>query len=188
MKTPEKPVAKRRRFRVGFGTIIGLVGAVCVLIYGKLTEPKKTDINAGRIVFEADSQGHMRRVDTQSSSPAMPRPPLWKPEPSFLLKNEAELKLSAVQKRSIQTLDSAWRRDQTELKHSMQQMTTETQKTPGEHGVTITHLQKSMSDYSDLSRIYDTRRKDYWTQALKILTDRQSKVLNDISAIAMKAR
>ena len=182
MGAQTSPSARRRWLRLGPGTIIALIVAVAALASGRLNEPNKAALSAGRVVYEADAQGRMRRVDAAAPPPrplALPR--LWKPEPRMVLDRQSELHLTSGQRRTVAALDAGWRHDRAQLEAEMQPIATRAGQGAGAEsetqGVSMAQLRQGLADYSELSRAYDARRADYWQRAVAVLTARQRRTM-----------
>lgn len=167
-----------RLFRFGPGTIIALLIAAAALIVRASGTQANTSANAGRITYQADSQGHLQPVDAGRGTPiAAPVRPLWKPEVSLLLLDGYGLYLSSAQKTSIHKLDDAWRRDKADLEASMRNASTGAavmmEHPTNDRGAPLQLIQRGLSDYSAISREYDTRRADYWLRGYGLLNKEQ---------------
>lgn len=137
------------------------------------------DTNAGRIVFEADSQGHLRRVDAPTVK-GDARPRLWKPEPSLLLDHAAALKLDARQRGRIEAQNAAWQMEKARLEQEISRaasVATGSGQAMAGRNLSATQITENLNVYSRLSRQYDERRSDYWRQALSVLTAEQQETL-----------
>lgn len=188
MKSLNDPDKKRPWFRIGPGFILALVIAAAIIAWGQL--PNKTPYapGAGSLVWEADAQGHLRRVSAPTAVKQAPLPPLWKPEVSLLLERASELHLSGAQRSRLTTLNTAWQREKTEMeavlnRSSVEAHTVLEHATP-ERPASATQIMNNLSDYSTLSAEYDARRAAFWVQGCAVLTAEQKKAFEKLGEAA----
>jgi hypothetical protein len=113
-----------------------------------------------------------RRLQAQTSESI---PPLWKPEPAFLISQAETLGLESRQVEAIRSLDIAWQKEKSRLLAEMERFQGEVQDRSTEPG-----LRSQMEEYSDLSRAFDSARRSYWGAAEDLLTLAQAKRLQEI--------
>lgn len=181
---------KRAHLRVGPVTLLAVVMAAAIL-YGQVMRPQPSVAGAGQIVYEADTQGHLRRVATPTISPNMVLP-LRKPEVSLLLDHDSELNLRPEQHKQVQELNMGWLREKAGLEQQINRAAGDAgtllkQATP-EHGAAPAMVVSSLRDYSVLSAEYDQRRAAYWAKATELLTPAQRHQLNNMRQSAGKRR
>jgi len=97
-----------------------------------------------------------------------PPPPLWKPEPELLLLNP-NLRLDKAQRTAIELIDRRWRAERQDLRTAMEPF----QQAPS--STAVANIQRSLEDYSQLSRAYDARRATAWSEGLAVLSPEQRK-------------
>src|SRR6185503_8016423 len=115
------PPGRRRRFWFGPGTLMALLTAGAILSLRTADRPAEAGISAGRINYQADGLGHMRKVDGGSGAAvSSPSRPLWKPEVSLLQEHRRELHLTSPQMKGIGVLDEAWRGERAALQTAIQ--------------------------------------------------------------------
>lgn len=186
MKTYHPPDTRRRWFPIGPGLIFALIIAALGAV-GLCT--RHAPPNAGNIVWEADAQGRLRRVNAPTNEP-IPVPRLWKPEVGVLLAHGSELRLDARQSVALNKLNENWLREKAMLEQEIKQVTSDThrifERSSAEHGVSVTQVAHSLGDYSAFSQRYNQRRAVYWTQAVAILSGGQRQRLNKIEEEARK--
>ena len=175
---------KGRWLRLGPGTILAVLAAIGIALAGRFTKPQSPDPNAGRVVFEADAKGHLRRVGAPSGQATAP-PRLWKPDPSFLLEHAPALKLDPRQRAKIEAHRTAWLMEKARLEQEIARATSGAtarvhNATPG-HNVSTSQVTDNLKDYSMLSRRYDERRADYWRKSLSLLTTEQQESLSTVA-------
>lgn len=176
---------KRRWYRLGPVTILALIAAVGILFAGRFAKSPLPDPNVGRIVFEADAKGHLRRLDAPSGllHTALP---LWKPVPGFLLEHAQELNLNSRQRKEIERMNSAWLSEKALLEqrisYAASDANTHLHISDSSQNVSALKVTDSLKDYSRLSREYDERRADSWRRSLALLTTKQQESLNRIKA------
>ncbi len=190
LQTNTHKLGKCQRLRIGPGTLLAVVVAAAIL-YGQVMRPQPTAAGTSQIVYEADAQGHLRRVAAPTMSPTTV-PPLWKPEISFLLDHDGELNLRLDQRKQMNTLNMAWLREKSALEQQINRAATDAdtllkQATP-EHGAAPAMVASSLSDYSALSAEYDQRRAAYWAKAAGLLTPTQLHQLDNVRPSAGKRR
>jgi hypothetical protein len=178
----------------GPGTVGAALIALAIITTGVLNRQPAQGLNAGRVAFEADGQGRMRRVEKVLANTGEPGPvaPLWKPEVSLLNENAYALNLSTAQQQKLTPLDESWRREKALLLAGMDQASAQTTQAAGTaqslRGVPLSVIKQSLGDYSSLSRQYDERRRDYWAQATTPLSPAQRDKLDAVGASARKAK
>lgn len=176
----ERTLEKRRGWRIEPRTAIALIVGFAV-VYSQVTRP--SDMNAGRIVYEADTNGQMQRVATPSVS-KQALPPLWKPEVHLLVEHQGELNLTAEQWKILQQLDVEWTREKTHWQRQLGLATTETdtllKHTTPERSASLSMVSNNLKDYSRLSQEYNQRRAAYWGQASGLLTNSQRGQLDSL--------
>lgn len=185
--------APRQWFSFGPGTLIALLAALMLILSGQLTKKPPPDPNAGRIVYEADESGKLRRVEAPSGTARAFSIP-WKPEASFLLEHASALKLDEGQRKQLKELQVRWFREKAALQQAIQGALSEAgarlqrakQASHTTQGVSPTQIVSSLQDYSALSRRYDERRAHYWAQATALLTEAQRQQLEKIAAFARR--
>jgi hypothetical protein len=184
---------RRKRVWFGPGTVAGLVLALGIIVTGALNRPPDQGLDAGRVAFETDGRGGMRRVEGPLTTVSEARPviPLWKPEVALLSDNAAALSLSEAQRTKLGAVDRAWRREKAALLAEMDRTSAQTSQaasaTQSERGAPLGLIREGMTDYSALSRQYDERRRDYWAQATTLLTPAQRTKLDALQAAATYA-
>ena len=190
LQTNVHKLDKRARLRIGPGTLLAVVVAAAIL-YGQVMRPQPTAAGTGQIVYEADAQGHLRRVATPTMS-SDKLPPLWKPEVSLLLNQDGEINLRPEQRKQVNTLKMEWLREKSALEQQIERAATDAdtllkQATP-KHGAAPAMVASSLRDYSALSAEYDQRRADYWVKATGLLTPAQFHQLDNMRQSAGKRR
>lgn len=88
-------------------------------------------------------------------------PPLHKPEPSELLARN----LTPSQRRRIQEISATWEAEKKSLLASLSQASGNK---PGRQD--LASLKSGLFGYSELSRLYNTRREAAWQKALAVAT------------------
>ena len=184
MKSNISFLNKRRWFLFGPGTILALLAAVGIAVSGRLARQATLDPNAGRIVFEADSQGKMQPIGAPSHKVA-PLPALWKPEPGLMLAHTSELKLQLEQCKKITKLNADWIAEKANLQEQIAKSaataSTSVHSKTMHHDISVTQVTSSLTEYSQLSRDYDVRRADYWQRSLAILSNYQQQYLGKLA-------
>jgi hypothetical protein len=160
------------------------LGVAIYLIATGWFRPQTSSINgAGRIVYEADATGRMRRVEKPSIS-SVPMPRLWKPEPREIGRQAPALSLDSRQRRQVEAIDAAWQREKAEIEGEINRLLggrigespAGGRSSPSQEGgkaISLAGIQPELEAYSSLSRHYDVRRNHYWTQAEALLTPAQ---------------
>ena len=173
--TSEERAPRRRWLRLGPGTILAMAIAAAILISGRLSQPPTVGPDAGKIAYESDSAGKMRRVDTPATV-AEAVPPLWKPEPSLLLDRDKGLALTDSQRKELRSLSTRWLKHKESLNRQIEQASAGagTLRRSGS-SASIGALRESLAGYSELSREYDAVRSQYWQLSLSLLTASQRK-------------
>lgn len=176
---------KQRRLRLGVGTAMALLLGIGLAVTGRLATSPNLSPTAGRVVFEADAQGKLRRVDASSKQEA-PLFPLWKPEPSFLLINAQALNLNTPQRAEIGALIAQWSGEKSRMERGIEVAlsgaNSSLQNTKSGEGVSAASVKENLKDYSQLSREYEERRADVWRHSLSFLTAKQQANLNSLMA------
>ena len=190
MSSPDPPNIKRSRLRIGPGLLLALVIAGAILASGSLFDNKHTDPAAGNIVWEADAQGHLRRVHAVATVKQAPLPRLWKPEVGLLVRDAVQLVLTTAQRARLEALDAAWQHDRAQLETQMSAASADaqavvTRATP-ERAASATQILQRLGDYSTLSTQYDLRRTSYWMQGTALLTPEQHKTLERLTEAAQR--
>jgi hypothetical protein len=146
---------------------------------GQLDRPDPA--SGGRIVYEADAQGRLQKVDRPGGPPAQGAAPLWKPTPEFLLEHSAALKLSRSQAAGIQKLAADWNREKIALESRIEVAAhgfgEEVSAFGADRRLSTGMITTGLGEYSLLSRHYSERRQATWQQALALLEPAQSKLL-----------
>jgi hypothetical protein len=182
VKQTNQTSAKRRWFLLGPGTILALVVGVAIVATNRLANRPPADPNAGRIVYEADAQGRMRRVTTPSTvRRPLPRP--WKPEVSLLLERASVLKLDAGQIKELTALNSAWLREKAALLHEIERAASGARP---QGSASASQITAGLGDYSRLSQQYNERRANYWRRAVAKLTGEQVQTFDRLTDAARK--
>lgn len=101
-----------------------------------------------------------------SAAKSPPPPPLWKPEPERLLSNPS-IQLSTKQRAAIELIDRRWRAERRDMHSAMEPF----QQAP--NSTAVAKIQRSLEDYSQLSRAYDARRASAWAECLAVLSAEQ---------------
>lgn len=114
-----------------------------------------------------------QRLGAKATNEAVP--PLWKPEPDFLLARGEALGLEPRQVDAIRALDASWQREKARLLAEMERFQGRVQDRSTEPG-----LRTQMESYSDLSRSFDSARRSYWGAAEDLLTPVQAKRLQEL--------
>jgi len=173
---PKPAAAKRPWWRPGPGAIVALVVAAAIVAW-QISRPPGPD--AGRITYEADANGRLRRVDRPSlrNAARTAPPPFWKPEAHLLLERDRELRLTATQRAALRKLDAKWKLEKARLQQRLAENTREAntllQRAAPEHGASLTAVRTGLEDYSRLSEEYDGRRAGFWMRARGLLTSLQ---------------
>ncbi|HET6385870.1 MAG TPA: hypothetical protein VFJ58_20965 [Armatimonadota bacterium] len=180
MRTRTKKELNPRRLWFGPGALLALGGAVALVASGWLASPQP-GVNAGRLVYEADAHGQMRRVDPslpRTASAPKPLPPLWKPEPAWLLKQSTRLGLTAPQMKKMSALQTSWQQVKRGLQHDMAEIAARTlHPEKGNSRIPLAAVQQGMAGYSELSREYDAQRSGAWVQGLSLLSGGQRRMV-----------
>jgi hypothetical protein len=171
---------------------VALVSALAIIVAGRFAKSPSElpDPNAGRIVFEADALGHLRRVKAPSESGrALPR--LWKPEVGFMLANASSLRLDSRHRILIAAQNAGWLMEKNRLEREISRVTSGAiaplQKLPSQN-MSAVEVTENLKDYSQLSRKYDERRANYWRQSLSVLTAGQQESLAKIEETARRTK
>ena len=190
MKSEAATKSKRPRL-LGPGTLVALAAAIGILAYERPGGQTPPDSGAGRIVYEADAHGKMRKVSA-ATTPAEIPPPLSKPEVGLLLQNSANLRLDTSHKQHIEALEVNWQREKSGIEASLRRALSDAEgrRTGAQayHSASASRITESLSDYSRLSHQYNERRAFYWRQALAVLTTRQKSLLEGITEKDRKGR
>ena len=189
-RSESRQAAKRPRPRVGPGILLAAaVGAI--LLYGQVTRPQSSAALSGQIVYEADAQGHLRRV-AAPSTPAAQIPTLWKPEVGRLLEHDSQLNLRSEQRAKLKALNTQWQRGKAEfeqqIQHSLEDARAALKRTTPEHTASPATVAGSLSDYSALSAQYDQQRMAYWAKAVGFLTPAQRGQIDSLRQLAGKQK
>lgn len=179
------------RFRPFTLVALAMGGAI---VYTQFNAP--ADNTPGRMIYEADGQGRVRRVAEPSARTVVKTalPPLWKPEISFLLAHARKLHLTKGQHKMLRELDTAWEQENVSWQQQMRSATGDAdallQQADKNKGVSLSLIANSLSDYSRLSEGYDRSRASYWQHAISVLTADQRRQLDTLprSAQPQKAR
>ncbi|MGC8669369.1 MAG: hypothetical protein ACP5VE_14785 [Chthonomonadales bacterium] len=170
-RTPK--VGGRRSLMVfGPGTIAALAVGGFLVVAGRLVQPPLQDKAAGRVVFQADASGKLKRVSAPAADAIAQ--PLWKPEPNTLLAQKARLHLTSSQLQQIRAVNDAWRRQKADLMEAMNRAVAAAKPSGA---VSASQISAGLKDYSDLSREYNARREFAWRMALAVLKPQQMKNL-----------
>lgn len=136
-----------------------------------------TSAGQGRIAYEADVRGQLRKVDAARSAASLAPPPLWKPEASLLLARSTEMSLTPDQIRRIGRIARAWQDRKESLVRQMSAETETAEKDLTAHKsanrASIATIRGRFADYSEVSRAYDRARRESWLSALGLLTESQ---------------
>jgi hypothetical protein len=148
-----------------------LVGIVAFGLYSYATQAKPSQ----SAYFESDASGRLKPVDrmTQATQPTVP---LWKPEPSFLLEHSKQLSISKGQAERIALLHATWTRAKKDLLGQIQSATSRL-KLDGSTRISIANSRDDLSEYSNLSREFQSRRDSAWQESIAVLDDVQCKTL-----------
>jgi hypothetical protein len=179
----EAAAARRPWWRPGPATLFALVVGAGIVWWQM---PRPSESATGRLAYEADASGHLRRVDSPAlfpgSQPAAPA--LWKPEVPLLLARGQELRLTASQGEAIHRLEADWRAEKADWQRRLGDASGKAdallQRPTPEHGASLTAVRSGLEDYSRLSEEYDRRRAGYWMQATALLTSTQRQQLDQI--------
>ncbi len=181
----------KRRFRLGPGTVIALVAALGIGIYGQIGDRRAQAPGVGKTVYEADAAGRMQRLDAPPTSSAKP-PPLWKPEVGLLLQHASELQIDGPGMQRIEALDTAWKWEKAGMEEALRNAVStaagKRQEAQGVHSASALQITGSLSDYSRLSHQYNAQRTIYWQNALATLTTKQKSLLEGITEKDRKGR
>jgi hypothetical protein len=109
-----------------------------------------------------------RPIKPLASQLPAPSHPLFKPDPDRLLAQSA-LNLSSEQRTQIQSIESKWLTEKAKLLQAMSGY----QPKQGR----ADQISGNLEGYSELSRTYDTTRRNYWIQACAILNATQRKAV-----------
>lgn len=88
----------RRRLIFGPGTIMGIVGAVIVLVVGYFTDQTRKPATEG----SAGTGGAPAGLTLTAGAPE------WRPEPALILHRAGELRLKPDQRRRVEGLNATW--------------------------------------------------------------------------------
>lgn len=179
MKAKSHPAQPRRWILLGPGTVMAMVAALYLIGSGWLSSRRQNADTSSRVVYQADTLGHLKKVEAPFEHAVAPGSPrrLYKPEVGSLLDQTQDLHLQPSQQRRITALAVLWSRDKADLAKAMQGATSGVvgnleNAHPG-RGAAVALVQHDLGDYSALSRQYDARRADYWLRGLAILTPKQ---------------
>jgi hypothetical protein len=177
LKAHTQPARQRPEFRFGLGTLIAVIAVVSILASGWLKDKNPPSLLAGQIVYEADAQGRMRRVDAPSASVQIAPPRLWKPEVALLLERAPDLQLTPAQRQKVRALNASWlqekRRLQSEIEQAASGAAESLQAARLGKSLSLAQIRQGLGDYSSLSQTYDARRVNYWALAMALLTAQQ---------------
>lgn len=179
-RSPDRSRDRTRPGRIWFGPGTILALSICggALLLSSLKTGGNTLLDAGRIAFESDGQGHMKRVATGGIvASRSPLPPLMKPEPGLLQEHVRDLALTDSQQRSILAADSGWRTEKSRIVAALRDASTNEfeviDQRSREHAVSLNLLKHGLGEYSSLSRQYDSIRAEYWLRATSVLNGTQ---------------
>src|SRR5262249_37494366 len=114
-----------------------------------------------------------------------PVPPLWKPEPEWILKHEASLALTSDQKLKVTALDAEWRTNKQALLEDAVQSSAAVSKLLGEtkdhRGASVGLIQRGLGEYTEDSRQLNALRADFWLRAIHTLNENQQKKLASLT-------
>lgn len=167
MRTSGRPVW-RRLLLLGPGTIAALGVGGYLVAAGILSRKPPADPFAGRVVYEADASGKLRRIEAGRSRHV--RAHLWKPEPGMLLSLQSALHLSKSQIKQLTAIDGAWMKQKAALMQAMERSADRVRSIGHASAGQIT---AALQDYSAVSREFDTRRQFAWQMATGLLNPEQ---------------
>lgn len=181
---------RRRAWRIGPFTLTALVLCAAVA-YAQFTKPVAqaslpADSQPGHVVYEADASGQLRRVATPavSSESQKPLPPLWKPEVGLLVSSADTLKLTEKQRNRLHKLDNAWQREKADWQRQFDSTAADAgnmlHKANTETGASLSAIAGGMSDYSQMSAAYDSRRINFWKEGLHVLSVAQRRTFDQL--------
>lgn len=165
----------RKRLRFGPGTLLAVAAAVAIAATGQLNQPQPSQ--AGRLTFEANSRGELKRVERPLDSPGRAAPALLKPTPDLLLKRGEHLKLSARQIAGISRIASGWEQKKKLLDREIGTSARVFESTVAERKLSTGSIAAGLADYSQLSRRYNEEREASWRQAVALLSPSQAQRL-----------
>ncbi len=190
-----QPPSKLRRRLLGPGTVVALIVAVGIWVFGLNGDRPAVDANLGQTRYSADHLESARGSMHASAVPGAPiakPPPLWKPEVDLILQHGSQLQLSDRQKQRIEALHSSWTLEKTSLEEAMRSAVSSaggTQKVAQRyHSASASQITGSLGDYSRLSQQYNEQRAACWLQALAALTTEQKTVLERLTVYDRKGR
>ena len=158
----------RRLFVLGPGTIAAAAVGGYLIMNGTLNKKAPADPFAGRVVFQSDGHGRLRRVGSPSYDAGPQR--LVKPEPQMLLANEASLHLTSGQLHQIVAISDFWQRQKAELLRAIDLAVARAK--PGGNA-SASQLTMALREYADLSREFNSRREFAWGLAWSVLNSKQ---------------
>lgn len=150
------------------------LGVAAFAAYSALSQPSETD----RRYFEADASGQLREVE-RAGVPSAPPPPLWKPEPQWLLERAADLSLTAPQRERIDSIAKGWQVIKEDLESKLK-LETEFLSARAK-GTSVGSVQSGLEGYSSLSREFGRQREAAWQAALAVLDENQRTRLAQLS-------
>ena len=184
---PSSTSKRRRLSHLGPGTILALLLTVGIAYSGHLKSKSAVASDTGKVVFEADTSGHMRQVEAPSTVKSSP-PKLWKPEPKLLLESSSSLKLDEEQRTKIKLIQGHWQIQKSKLENEISLSTiqaNERVKSEEEgRSISMTHITENLQQYSRLSGEYEERRSAYWRNACAVLTAKQRKKLDEMHKLS----
>ena len=179
-----QPPTKPRRRLLGPGTVVALIVALGIWVFGRTGDRPVVDPGIGQTRYEADNPEGARvrmRASAAPGTPSVKPPPLWKPEVGLIMQYGSKLQLNGHQKQRIEALHSAWTLEKAGLEEAMRSAVSAaggTQKVAQRyHSASASQITGSLGDYSRLSHQYNEQRAAYWQQALSALTAEQKSVL-----------
>ena len=179
--TSKQRVSQRRPRSLGIGTIVTVLGLLAVITVAQWHQVRPSDPQMGRIVYQADATGKLRRVNSASQR-IMPPSPLWKPEVGFILTRARQLRLDAAHEQFIARQNSLWIAEKEAMELAMQRSTANlasASEGPSHPAVGVGQLNTSLQDYSTISARYNRRREYYWLRAVSALTPTQHTMLEN---------
>jgi hypothetical protein len=173
----------KRRLFFGPGSVIAIIAAYFIISRGWLGLPKNQNyMVTGKGAYVVDSRDIVHPVNSSASSMSAPTIPLFKPEPESIINHALKLNLSKMQSIQIQRICAAWQEDKSSLEREMavplSAMDSSSDTISGKNSASMPVIQQHLSDYSELSRLYDIRRQMYWDRAYSELSSLQKKILN----------
>lgn len=150
------------------------LGVAAFAAYSALSQPSETD----QRYFEADASGQLREVE-RAGVPSAPPPPLWKPEPQWLLDQGKDLALTAVQQERIESIAKGWTVIKEDLESRLKLETEFLSSRP--RGNTVGSVQSGLEGYSSLSREFGRQREAAWQAAIAVLDENQRTRLAQLS-------